>query len=303
MLAGDFAVVKAKKELERRGFGIKRGDKIYLHPLEAVYLQNKGIENFGRLEEVLRWAESKVEDFSTYYFVYEDLRERGNKVKIQGELLLTKKPYLPVSERRIIRMEEIAEKVRNFDELRLAVVDEESEITYFRVYEPEMIGEQREELPEIEGILSGEFVITKRTEIFSRYFYGSEKGEIITLSLIESLYLLEKGKLRLINADKGMLVEIAKEIERNFERKYAVYSDLKRRGFVVKTGFKFGSEFRVYRKVESVDDLPHSEFLVDIADDLRLTDLARAVRLAHSVKKKMVFAFGEKYLCFERVKV
>jgi len=100
-----------------------------------------------------------------------------------------------------------------------------------------------------------------------------------------------------------MLVEIAKEIERNFERKYAVYSDLKRRGFVVKTGFKFGSEFRVYRKVESVDDLPHSEFLVDIADDLRLTDLARAVRLAHSVKKKMVFAFGEKYLCFERVKV
>jgi len=305
MLSGDFAVVKAKKNLERRGFGVKRGDKIYLHPLEAVYLQVKGIEKFGELEEVLEWAESRVEDFSTYYFVYEDLRDRGNRVKIQGELLLTKKPYLPISERRTIRIEEVAEKARNFDELRLAVVDEESEITYFRVYEPEMTGEQGEELPDIIGILSGEFVITKQTEVFSRYFYGSEKGEIVTLSLIESLYLLETGKLRLVNADKARLVEKAREVERNFDRRYEVYKDLKERGFVVKTGFKFGSEFRVYRKVESVDDLPHSEYLVDIADDkeIRLIDLARAVRLAQSVKKKMVFAFGENYLCFERVKV
>lgn len=305
MLSGDFAVVRAKKNLERRGFGVKRGDRIYLHPLEVVYLQVKGIERFGELEEVLRWAESRIEDFSTYYFVYEDLRDRGNRVKIQGELLLTKKPYLPISERRVIRMGEIAEKARKFDELRLAVVDEESEITYFKVYEPEMMGEQTEELPEINGVLSNEFVITTQTEIFSRYFYGSEKGGFVTLSLIESLYLLEAGKLKLMNADKAKLVKRAREVERNFDRRYEVYRDLKERGFVVKTGFKFGSEFRVYKKVESVDDLPHSEYLIDIADEkeIRLIDLARAVRLAQSVKKKMVFAFGENYLCFERVKV
>ncbi|WP_180546198.1 tRNA-intron lyase [Archaeoglobus fulgidus] len=305
MIGGDFAVVKAKKSLERRGFGVKRGDKIYLHPLEVVYLQIKGIESFGELEDVLSWAESRMEDFSTYYFVYEDLRDRGNKVKIQGEFLLTKKPYLPISERKTIRMEEIAEKARNFDELRLAVVDEESEITYFRVYEPDMTGEQREELPEIAGILSDEYVITKQTEIFSRYFYGSEKGDLVTLSLIESLYLLDLGKLNLLNADREELVKRAREVERNFDRRYEVYRNLKERGFVVKTGFKFGSEFRVYRKVESVDDLPHSEYLVDIADsrEIRLIDLARAVRLAQNVRKRMVFAYGKNYLCFERVKV
>ncbi|AAB90338.1 tRNA-intron lyase [Archaeoglobus fulgidus] len=305
MIGGDFAVVKAKKSLERRGFGVKRGDKIYLHPLEVVYLQIKGIESFGELEDVLSWAESRMEDFSTYYFVYEDLRDRGNKVKIQGEFLLTKKPYLPISERKTIRMEEIAEKARNFDELRLAVVDEESEITYFRVYEPDMMGEQKEELPEIAGILSDEYVITKQTEIFSRYFYGSEKGDLVTLSLIESLYLLDLGKLNLLNADREELVKRAREVERNFDRRYEVYRNLKERGFVVKTGFKFGSEFRVYRKVESVDDLPHSEYLVDIADsrEIRLIDLARAVRLAQNVRKRMVFAYGKNYLCFERVKV
>nr|1R0V_A Chain A, tRNA-intron endonuclease [Archaeoglobus fulgidus DSM 4304]1R0V_B Chain B, tRNA-intron endonuclease [Archaeoglobus fulgidus DSM 4304]1R0V_C Chain C, tRNA-intron endonuclease [Archaeoglobus fulgidus DSM 4304]1R0V_D Chain D, tRNA-intron endonuclease [Archaeoglobus fulgidus DSM 4304]1R11_A Chain A, tRNA-intron endonuclease [Archaeoglobus fulgidus DSM 4304]1R11_B Chain B, tRNA-intron endonuclease [Archaeoglobus fulgidus DSM 4304]1RLV_A Chain A, Putative tRNA-intron endonuclease [Archae len=305
MIGGDFAVVKAKKSLERRGFGVKRGDKIYLHPLEVVYLQIKGIESFGELEDVLSWAESRMEDFSTYYFVYEDLRDRGNKVKIQGEFLLTKKPYLPISERKTIRMEEIAEKARNFDELRLAVVDEESEITYFRVYEPDMMGEQKEELPEIAGVLSDEYVITKQTEIFSRYFYGSEKGDLVTLSLIESLYLLDLGKLNLLNADREELVKRAREVERNFDRRYEVYRNLKERGFVVKTGFKFGSEFRVYRKVESVDDLPHSEYLVDIADsrEIRLIDLARAVRLAQNVRKRMVFAYGKNYLCFERVKV
>lgn len=305
MIGGDFAVVKAKKSLERRGFGVKRGDRIYLHPLEVVYLQIKGIESFGELEDVLSWAESRMEDFSTYYFVYEDLRDRGNKVKIQGEFLLTKKPYLPISERKTIRMEEIAEKARNFDELRLAVVDEESEITYFRVYEPDMMGEQKEELPEIAGILSDEYVITKQTEIFSRYFYGSEKGDLVTLSLIESLYLLDMRKLNLLNADREELVKRAREVERNFDRRYEVYRDLKERGFVVKTGFKFGSEFRVYRKVESVDDLPHSQYLVDIADskEIRLIDLARAVRLAQNVRKRMVFAYGKNYLCFERVKV
>lgn len=304
MLAKQFAVVKAKKSLERRGFGVKREGKIYLHPIEACYLQIKGIESFGRLDEVIRWAKENVEDFSTYYFVYEDLRDRGNRVRIQGEYLLTKKAYLPISEKKLIKIPEIAEKARNFNDFRLAVVDEESEITYFRVYEPEMRGEQVEELPEIAGILTDDCVVTENTEIFRRYFYGSEKADIVSLSLIESYYLLEKGKLKLVNASADELISKAKKIK-NFERRYEVYRDLKQRGFVVKTGFKFGSEFRAYRKIESVNDLPHSEYLVDIADnkEIRLIDLARAVRLAQNVRKKMVFAFDKNYICFERVKV
>lgn len=301
----DFAVVSAKKSLERRGFGIRRGDKIYLHPLEAVYLQIKGIASFGELKEVLEWAKTRVEDFSTYYFVYEDLRDRGNRVKIQGEYLLTKKAYLPISERRIVRIPELAKVAMKFNDFRLAVVDEESEITYYRVYQPEIVGGQREELPEIKAILMKDRVLTQNTEIFSRYFYGSEKGEMVALSLIESVYLAEKGALKLINADKNELLRRAREVEVNFDRKYEVYRDLKSRNLVVKTGFKFGSDFRAYKKVEDVNDLPHSEYLVDIADDrdLRLSEVARAVRLAQNVRKKMVFAYDEGYLCIERVRV
>ncbi|WP_290624692.1 tRNA-intron lyase [Archaeoglobus sp. UBA230] len=301
----DFAVVSAKKSLERRGFGIRKGDKIYLHPLEAVYLQIKGIASFGELKEVLEWAKTRLEDFSTYYFVYEDLRDRGNRVKIQGEYLLTKKAYLPISERRIVRIPELAKVAMKFNDFRLAVVDEESEITYYRVYQPEIVGGQREELPKIKAILMKDRVLTQNTEIFSRYFYGSEKGEMVALSLIESVYLAEKGALKLINADKNELLRRAREVEVNFDRKYEVYRDLKSRNLVVKTGFKFGSDFRAYKKVEDVNDLPHSEYLVDIADDrdLRLSEVARAVRLAQNVRKKMVFAYDEGYLCIERVRV
>ncbi len=304
-MMGDFAVVSAKKSLERRGFGIKKGDKIYLHPLEAVYLQIKGIESFGELKEVLEWAKTRVEDFPTYYFVYEDLRDRGNKVKIQDKYLLTKRAYLPISERRIVRIPELARVAMKFNDFRLAVVDEESEITYYRVHQPEIVGEQREELPEITAILMRDRVLTQNTEIFSRYFYGSEKGEMVALSLIESVYLAEKGALKLINADKNELLRKAREIEVNFGRKYEIYRDLKSRNLVVKTGFKFGSDFRVYRKVENVSDLPHSEYLVDIADnkDLRLSEVARAVRLAQNVRKRMVFAYDKGYLCIERVRV
>ncbi|WP_202318532.1 tRNA-intron lyase [Archaeoglobus neptunius] len=304
-LSENFAVINAKKSIERRGFGVKKGDKIYLHPIEAVYLQMRGIANFGEMSEVLEWAQDQMEDFSTYYFVYEDLRDRGNRVRIQGEYLLTNRAYLPISERKKVRIAEIAEKAESFKDFRLAVVDEESEITYYRVYEPDMTGEQVEEICEIRGIVLKDRVLTPDTEIFKKFFFGSYKGEFVALSLIESVYLAEMGVLKILNGDVKTLVETARKVEDNFDRRYEVYKDLKTRKFVVKTGYKFGCDFRIYRKVTGADDLPHSEYLIDITDDrtMKLSEIARAVRLAQNVRKRMVFVFGNRYICFERVKI
>ncbi len=303
-ISGDVAVVKATKSLERRGFGVKRGEYIFLHPVEAVYLQVKNIVEFGKLGEIFAWAESCVENFTPLYFVYEDLRKRGNRVRVQPPFLLTRKAYYPVSEREKLNLPKIATLCEKFDEFVLAVVDEESEVTYYRVYQPEMKGEQREELPEISGYLLEDRVVTPMVEIFTRYFYGSEKEGMVALSLVEAAYLMDSGSLKILNADRNELLERASKIETDFERKYSVYRDLKMRGFVVKTGYKFGSDFRIYRKVESVDDLPHSEYLVDISSgEIELNEMARAVRLAQNVRKRMVFAFDSTYLCIERIKV
>lgn len=74
--------------------------------------------------------------------------------------------------------------------------------------------------------------------------------------------------------------------------KYAVYADLRSRGYIVKTGLKFGAHFRVYDRGEKPGET-HSKYIVHaIPEGCKFTpaELARAVRLAHSVRKSMLFA-------------
>ncbi|MEM2086776.1 MAG: tRNA-intron lyase [Archaeoglobaceae archaeon] len=297
----DFAVLNAVLELERQVFGVKRGDKIYLHPIEAFYLQMKGKAFFAEIEELNKWVEKKVNSFPEFYFVYEDLRSRGYRPKPEKEFLIARKVFYPISEKSVVSLEKLLKMLNEFGEFVLAIVDEESEITYYLVSKPELQGEQSEDLPKIRGRLLKDRVITEDVGIFRKYFYGSEVGGIVVLSLLESLYLLENRSLELESAEK--LYEAIKSSE-GFEEKYRVYKDLKHKGFVVKTGFKFGSDFRIYRKIESAEDLPHSEFLVWIVNtDITPRELARAVRLSNSVRKKLIIAYRGSYILFDRVKV
>ncbi len=300
-LLEQYAELNANLDIERIGLGFKKGEKIYLHPVEAFYLQMNGKAFFAELEELKRWVEERVKSFPEFYFVYEDLRRRGYRAKPQDELIVARRIFYPISEKNSVNLKDILEKIRRFGEIVLAIVDEESEITYYLASKPELLGEQVEELPKIRGSILKDRVITENVEIFRKFFYGSEFGGFVVLSLLESLYLLEKGFIELDSAEK--LFEAIKNSE-GFEERYEVYKDLKNRKFVVKTGFKFGSDFRVYRKVESAEDLPHSEFLVSIVNsEIVPRDLARAIRLANSVRKKLVFAYKGEYILFDRVRV
>jgi len=65
---------------------------------------------------------------------------------------------------------------------------------------------------------------------------------------------------------------------------------LRNSGLVPKTGFKFGTHFRVYK---SFDTISHSDYLVHaISHDhvFSLQQVSRAIRLANSVKKEMIYA-------------
>ena len=65
-----------------------------------------------------------------------------------------------------------------------------------------------------------------------------------------------------------------------------IYKDLIERGFIVKSGFKYGSNFRVYKN--SMDE--HSEYLVSYMEKDLWYVIARAVRLASNVRKKLIIA-------------
>ncbi len=298
-IKGEFGVSNARTLL-RRNFGVQRGNNILLHPVEVAYLAVKGCSVYRNKKldvmEVLKWC-FENRDNVLLFFAFRDLRDRGRRVRISGKLLVGKDVFYPVSERETISFSEIYGK--NFI---LAVVDEEGDVTYYKHYPWNCFGKQEEEIEEFEAIFAGDRVVTSERKVFEKYFYGSSSGEIVTLSLVEAMYLAEKGKMKL-NLEVEELRREAERVEKNFATRYELYKDLKNRNFVVKTGFKFGSDFRVYEKVECSKNIPHSIYLVKIAEEMKASELASHVRVAGTVRKKMLFYFDRKYICFERVKI
>ncbi|OYT25814.1 MAG: tRNA-intron lyase [Candidatus Altiarchaeales archaeon ex4484_96] len=162
------------------------------------------------------------------------------------------------------------------------------------------------------GLLSGSKVVVVDNELkgFLRdKGFGQAQRSGQQLSLIEALYLVEKdtlgvgdGKVKLGFRD---LVERGNKIEADFYSKYLVYRDLRERGLLVRTGLKFGADFRVYGRGVSIKT-GHSDYLVHVVPEeytCSFPELARAVRLSANVNKHMVYALvdGEGDITYYRV--
>ena len=188
----------------------------------------------------------------------------------------------------------------------LAVVDEESEVTYLELDEPTIAGSTYHDLPTVRGRLLSDRVLVADppAALHDQAFYGQrldrDEGPV-QLSLVEAAHLAGRGLLDLddVGPDGGerAILDRGREVEgERFDRRLRVYSALRTAGVVPKTGFKFGADFRTYADIESVDDLGHSEFLVRVLPRDRSfapRDLALDVRLAHGVRKRMLFALTD----------
>lgn len=145
--------------------------------------------------------------------------------------------------------------------------------------------------------LSGDLVIVREgniAKIHEKSHYGNMTKDGLELSLIEALYLMEKGKLEInIDSDDVTIEKLIKLIrEQGSFTNYIVFKDLRNRGYIVKTGFKYGSEFRLYERGKSPGD-GHSNYLVKVASEnskFMMSDLSSYVRVAHGVNKKLLFA-------------
>lgn len=139
-------------------------------------------------------------------------------------------------------------------------------------------------------------------EVHSELYYGKFMEDHLRLSLVEALHLVERGEIEVENEgeveEKEELFHRFSEIDDDFEHKYAVYDNLRERGYVVKTGFKFGAHFRVYpRGVNPYKDGPkedreHTKWIVHAVPEnynQDYQDMARAVRLAQNIRAKMLW--------------
>ncbi len=124
--------------------------------------------------------------------------------------------------------------------------------------------------------------------------FGNLKEDRLELSLIEAGYLMENNRLDIYKDDekceKSYIIGLIKQ--KDLFGKFLVYSDLKNRGYVIKTGFKYGSEFRLYDR-GLAPGKGHSNYLVKVVYEkynIDALDFASYVRVSHGVNKNLLLA-------------
>ncbi len=145
-------------------------------------------------------------------------------------------------------------------------------------------------------------------ELYERYWIGqfgtykaSHRGRVTKLDIYETIFLLKHGGLRLLNSDMDRVWKKAMKRIRFFEDMYTVYEDWRKKGYIVKSGFKFGTHFRIYfpgaSPVLADKDWMHSKHVIHCFPrkaKMIISEWARAIRVAHSVKKTFILAIPGK---------
>ncbi|MFW3146469.1 MAG: tRNA-intron lyase [Thermoplasmatota archaeon] len=312
-ISGDRVVIEdratASTLINKGSYGEpQKGGGLQLSLVEAAYLMEEGRITVRRskkgrsasLSELIIRGIDRDPGFLGNLMVYRDLRNRAMVVKGQGYGTWTvfprgKRPATGKAdtwvrvyrEHDMVTARELWLEARSRQNMRLkslaSVVDSDWDVTHYLVSpaleeaeRSEMAPVRREELSvarmPVEGggaFISGENAIG----IGEKYSLGTKLSGSLLLSPEEDRMLFAG------EADK----------DRAF-----VFEDLRARGCLVKTGFKYGSHFRVYPGM-SIDE--HSLFLVHcITGDEPMTweELSRPIRLSHSVRKRFLFAMPAK---------
>ncbi|MBQ3684622.1 MAG: tRNA-intron lyase [Methanomicrobium sp.] len=242
-----------------------------------------------------------------------------------------------LSERDLVVFQKVIEETRTARNMRkqliLAVGDDENEITYYEVKSvnpPE--GVSGFEFGKVKGKVMGNTVIlhVNPESEYEKVLFGTRlDGERLSLSPAEALYLTDRGILELEedrfdaeteeksrddteNGCKGVRPVTREEYfgrvtgaDHELAYKIKAYSHLRDLKNIPRTAYKFGHHFRVYS-----GGTQHSELLVHaipVTESMPMSVVSRSVRLAHSVRKKMLFACVNtdniEYIEFARVKM
>jgi tRNA-intron endonuclease len=130
--------------------------------------------------------------------------------------------------------------------------------------------------------------------------YGSKEGKALALRDYEALYLLYAGKLDLKDeSGKAVtferLAELTQKRARDSWTKFMIYRDLRSRGYVVRDGFGFGTDLRVYER----GDYPKKParyvvFALDEGIETGMGELQKSVKEMARMGKEAIIAVIER---------
>jgi len=130
--------------------------------------------------------------------------------------------------------------------------------------------------------------------------YGVREGKTLSLRDYEALYLLHAGKLDLKDgAGKNVtferLAELTQKRAKDSWTKFMIYRDLRSRGYVVREGFGFGTDLRVYER----GDYPKKPakyvvFALDEGIEKVMGELQKSVKEMARMGKEAIIAVIER---------
>ena len=283
-----------------------------------VYQDNKRIS----FDQLIILAAKKDPDFETTYIIFQNLRNRGQQIRLCKEtddftFDLQKKAdgenekqclIIAFSERAIPSLTTfkylIAQAKQRQAEAWIAIADEEGDVTYYLLSEIDLQGTiPANDYPPTVG-----FFLQDRVIVFDEHqaellhqneFFGKPFGNGLQLSLVEAAYLVNQQNLSIIDSEtdnkikKPDIIPLFSKQQPDIDLRIIIFNDLKQKGMLVKTGFKFGTHFRAYTQSPNKT---HAEYLihgVSSSAPASWPEISRAIRLAHSVNKTFAYAVKE----------
>jgi len=164
---------------------------------------------------------------------------------------------------------------------------------------------EKVEKTQIEGILEkGRVVISSPEGIDEFYkvsYIGEKNGEdVLILEPIEVLLLCERNRILLWEdndknkslLDFESLLTYFTQFDDRLWQKYVIYMDLRKRGYIVRTGYGDGIEFRVYKRGADFekDSAKYLIYPVFEGNPIELRDLDKISRVAMSSRKDLIVA-------------
>ncbi len=259
---------------------IKRGE-VFLSPEEAIYLA----EARNAACKLPTGAELSVEDligrFDTprlvpRYYAYKDWKDRGLVARSPSDM---SPPY------------------------KSAGIAKEYKKGKFAPGNLRLVGHF---LPDSLTTIAGDKIGSVRA--YEKHWLGQygtykahNRGKLLKLDIFETIFLAKKKILKLRNAQMPKVRKSALFAHSDFDRLFEVFEEWRNSGYVVKTGFKFGTHFRIYMPgaspVAETGEWIHSKHVIQVFPrdcEMLVSEWARAIRLAHSVNKTFILAIPGK---------
>ncbi len=152
------------------------------------------------------------------------------------------------------------------------------------------------------GRLRGHKVVVEgedAVKLWNYGYYGEFRDGVLELSPPEALYLIFRGKLIVYDGSEklgftSLLLRFLK-IDPKIWIKYLIYSDLRKRGYVVKPGFG-GVSFRVYSRGAEIGKEPAKYLVYGLTEGkpIEIAELSKMIEEARSARKNLILAIVDR---------